>query len=307
MVFIGWGLAGLSFVVAIAGLSIPGAGKLISLAFFGWALLFLPPLWSKTIQYGLPVNIVFRVAALITLPLIFTSIAMANGYKGAEVSTVTMQPTASPSNTLASPISTVSPSPVKIVSPSPSINASKTNSPKPLIETATSSPISTSSSGVTAKEGLPVTLTTKGSPVGTNGLAINGETNLPEDFILTVRVCRYHFEKKDVQKHCLGINNINPSEQLVPVKNGKFSVRFTVPTIDELRNALTALEDGLGEPGLGQSPIDNYISIDISGDPRKQSEKIMDLLGKKGEQLKGDLVENWTDVKAVSIEIKTNM
>jgi hypothetical protein len=112
VVFIGWGLAGLSFVVALAGLSTPGAGKFISLAFLGWSLLFLPPLWNKTIKYGLPVNIVFRVVAFITLPVIFSSIAIANGYKGSEVSTVTMQPTTSPT--------VVSPSPSKIESPKPS-------------------------------------------------------------------------------------------------------------------------------------------------------------------------------------------
>jgi hypothetical protein len=132
MVFIGWGLAGLSFVVALAGLSTPGAGKLISLAFFGWALLFLPPLWNTTIKYGLPVNIVFRAVALITLPVIFASIATANGYKGSEVSTVTIQPTTSPIVVSPSPSKMESPKPSKeSVIPQPSTSSIAVSPPKP--------------------------------------------------------------------------------------------------------------------------------------------------------------------------------
>jgi hypothetical protein len=80
MIFIGWVLSAFSFVIALAGLATPGAGKLISLALIGWCLIFLPPLWHRTIKHGLPVNIVVRVMAFFTLPVIFMAIATANGY-----------------------------------------------------------------------------------------------------------------------------------------------------------------------------------------------------------------------------------
>ena len=80
MIFIGWVLSAFSFVIALAGLATPGAGKLISLALIGWCLIFLPPLWLRTIKHGLPVNIVVRVVAFFTLPLIFAAIATANGH-----------------------------------------------------------------------------------------------------------------------------------------------------------------------------------------------------------------------------------
>jgi hypothetical protein len=58
IVFIGWSLSTLFLVIALAGLVTPGAGKLMSLAMIGWCLIFLPPFWKKTIQYGLPKNII---------------------------------------------------------------------------------------------------------------------------------------------------------------------------------------------------------------------------------------------------------
>lgn len=79
--FIAWSLSGLSFVIALAGLSAPGASKLISLAFFGWSLIFMPPLWKKTIEYGLTVNIISRVLALVLLPLTFSLISVATDYQ----------------------------------------------------------------------------------------------------------------------------------------------------------------------------------------------------------------------------------
>jgi hypothetical protein len=94
MIFIGWVLSAFSFVIALAGLATPGAGKLISLALIGWCLIFLPPLWHRTIKHGLPVNIVVRAVAFFTLPAIFVAMATANGYKP-EVSTVKTQPEAS--------------------------------------------------------------------------------------------------------------------------------------------------------------------------------------------------------------------
>jgi hypothetical protein len=85
MIFIGWILSAFSFVIALAGLTTPGAGKLISLALIGWCLIFLPPLWHRTIKHGLPVNIVARAVAFFTLPLLFVAMATAIGYHSPQV------------------------------------------------------------------------------------------------------------------------------------------------------------------------------------------------------------------------------
>jgi hypothetical protein len=86
IVFIGWGLSAFSFMIALAGLTNPGAEKFISLAFFGWGLIFLPPFWDKTIKYGLPVNIITRIVSFILLPFVSMSIAISNGYQPTTVS-----------------------------------------------------------------------------------------------------------------------------------------------------------------------------------------------------------------------------
>jgi hypothetical protein len=92
LIFIGWSLSAFSFILALGGLTIPGAGKIISLAMIGWCLIFLPPLWKKTIKYGLSINFISRVIAFVTIPVLFTIIAIENGYKSSEVSTVKTLP-----------------------------------------------------------------------------------------------------------------------------------------------------------------------------------------------------------------------
>lgn len=91
VVFIGWGLSSMSFIIALAGLATPGTGKFISLAFVGWALIFSPPLWKKTVEYGLLKNIGIRVVAFFLFPIIFTMMAMVSGYQP-ESSVVNISP-----------------------------------------------------------------------------------------------------------------------------------------------------------------------------------------------------------------------
>lgn len=82
----------------------------------GWCSIFLPPFWKKTIQYGLPTNIISRVVAFITLPVFFMAIATANGYKP-EVSTVRNQPEASSISVSPTPVRTELPKPLSEASP----------------------------------------------------------------------------------------------------------------------------------------------------------------------------------------------
>lgn len=80
MIFIGYGLSAFSFVLAIAG-----AGKIIALAFLGWFLIFLPPIWFKTIRYGLLANIVTRAGAFILFPVFFSLPATSDDYQPSKV------------------------------------------------------------------------------------------------------------------------------------------------------------------------------------------------------------------------------
>jgi hypothetical protein len=290
MIFIGWVLSAFSFVIALAGLATPGAGKLISLALIGWCLIFLPPLWHRTIKHGLPVNIVVRAVAFFTLPLIFASMATAIEHKP-EVSTVKTQPEASSTS--------VSPTPVR------------TELPRPLSERVTSKPaansITVSPTSIKAESSKPstssisqvrrVTLNAKATPVGTNDLVVSGETDLPEGFLLSISAIRWHFEKEDMQKHYLSLENVNPPKQLVEVKNGKFSAKFIVLTVEELRATLTSYQDIFDQPELGKSTIDNYISVDIFGDPRKQTAEIQKVIGEHGEKIQRDpIIKKWATV-----------
>jgi hypothetical protein len=289
MIFIGWVLSAFSFVIALAGLATPGAGKLISLALIGWCLIFLPPLWLRTIKHGLPINIVVRVVAFFTLPAIFVAIATANGYKP-EVSTVKTQPEASSISVSPTPVRTETPKPLsERVTPKPATSSIavlptpiKAESPKP----------STSSISQVRR----VTLNARATPVGTNDLVVSGETDLPEGFLLSIQAIRWHFEKEDMQKHYLSFENITPPKQLVEVKNGKFSAKFTVLTVEELRAALTSYQDSFDQPKLGKSTIDNYISVDIFGDPRKQPAEIKKIIGENGEKIQRDPIKKWATV-----------
>ncbi|WP_373546884.1 hypothetical protein [Chamaesiphon sp.] len=91
IVFIAWVLSSISFVIAIAGLATPGAGKFISLAFVGWALIFFPPLWKKTMKYDLSKNIGIRVFAFFLFPIISITMAAIGGYQPVS-STVSVSP-----------------------------------------------------------------------------------------------------------------------------------------------------------------------------------------------------------------------
>jgi hypothetical protein len=84
LTFIAWSLSALSLIFLLGALSMPGAGKIFSLAFVGWFLIFLPPLWIKTLRYGLLRNITFRTLAFFILPIIFMATALANGYQPSE-------------------------------------------------------------------------------------------------------------------------------------------------------------------------------------------------------------------------------
>jgi hypothetical protein len=122
MVFIGWGLSSFCFLLAFVYLfSTPGAGKLISLSIAGWGLIFLPPLWDKTIKYGLPTNIISRLIAFVVLPIIFSVLAIAGGYQPEKVASV---------NSSSAPKTNPSPQPsVKNITTEPSKIPTKDSKP----------------------------------------------------------------------------------------------------------------------------------------------------------------------------------
>ena len=136
---VGWSLSGLSFVIALAGLTTPGAGKLISLAFFGWSVIFIPPLWKRTIKYGLTINIISRVLALVLLPLAFSLIAIANGHQSPKETVVNAKSDPSSStkpsevNTYSTTRPSVAPSTIPIASTKEPISSpSLIASPSPM-------------------------------------------------------------------------------------------------------------------------------------------------------------------------------
>jgi Domain of Unknown Function with PDB structure (DUF3862) len=146
MVFIGWGLSSFCFLLAFVSLfSTPGAGKLIGLSIAGWGLIFLPPLWDKTIKHGLPINIISRVIGFIVLPILFSVLAIVGGYQPEKVADV-KAPSAPNTNPVSRPsvtnITTTEPSKISAKDSKPASSVSKP-SPVPGITMANYSRIET--------------------------------------------------------------------------------------------------------------------------------------------------------------------
>ena len=134
---------------------------------------------------------------------------------------------------------------------------------------------------------LNVILEVKADKIDERQLTVRGKTNLPNGFIMTVGVCRYHFEKEDNQKHCLTTNEINPSNQKIPVSKGQFMATFKVATVAELKSELVRYSQAFQDPNAAKYVPDSFISISVVGTPRTQSPEIIEIIGKDGENLKG--------------------
>lgn len=153
---------------------------------------------------------------------------------------------------------------------------------------------------------INVQLNVTATRVNPKKVLVNGLTNLPDGFIFTVSACRYHIEKSDNEEHCF--EKTNPVDQDPSVSKGKFAATFVVPTTSELKTSLNKYATDIQELSLTQSKINNFVTIEITGTPRKQNDKILDLLGgKDAPALKGKHVENSYGFNVVSFRTTVKM
>ncbi len=134
---------------------------------------------------------------------------------------------------------------------------------------------------------INVTLDVKANQTNKKQLTVKGKTNLPDGFIITVGVCRYHFEKEDNSKRCLTTNSVNPSSQKVPVSKGQFTATFTVPTVAELKSELIQYSQTFQDPLAAKHLPEEFITVSVIGTPLTQSPEILKVIGKDGENLQG--------------------
>lgn len=134
-----------------------------------------------------------------------------------------------------------------------------------------------------APQPINVTLQVRAAKQGTSQVVVQGQTNLPDGFVMTIGACRYHLEQKDNKRHCL--TTANPEDQKVPVSQGKFNATFTVPSSTKLKSELTVFARNFQEPGLVNSKIENSVEVSIVGTPFVQSPEILEKIG--GQSAKG--------------------
>lgn len=172
-----------------------------------------------------------------------------------------------------------------------------------LPETTAAKPSPTLSSEV---KPINVQLKITATKVTPKKVLVNGLTNLPDGFVFTVSACRYHIEKSDNKKHCF--ERANPLEQYPSVSKGKFATTFIVPTMLELKASLNNYASDIQELSLTQSQINNFVTIEIVGTPRKQDDKILGLLGgKDAPALRGKQVETTHGFNVVSFRSNVKM
>lgn len=122
--------------------------------------------------------------------------------------------------------------------------------------------------------------------VSGNKVSFSGTTNLPNGFLLSFSGSRYHIE--DDGPHEMSTVHTKSNEK-VEVTNGTFQTEITIPTVQEVRQGLIDFNKALQEPGLEDSPINNYADVYVVGTPLSQSEAILSLIGgEEGRLLTGE-------------------
>ena len=153
--------------------------------------------------------------------------------------------------------------------------------PSPTPQSQTTSPVQPSSPSqsqiIAPAKPLNVVLEVKANKIDERQLTVRGKTNLPDGFIMTVGVCRYHFEKEDNQNHCLTTNDINPLDQKIPVSKGQFTATFKVSTVADLKSELVRYSQTFQDPKAAKHIPDNFISISVVGTPLIQSPEIIQI------------------------------
>lgn len=125
-----------------------------------------------------------------------------------------------------------------------------------------------------ATQPIDVQMEVQATPKG-NSLIVNGQTNLPDGFRLSLSTCRYHIEPDG--EHCLG--TIPQGDQTVTVSGGKFSATLFPATAEQVKAGLVAFEQDFQQPGLSASQINNFVTLSITGTPVSQSSAILALIG----------------------------
>ena len=134
---------------------------------------------------------------------------------------------------------------------------------------------------------INVTLDVKANQTDKKQVTVKGKTNLPDGFIMTVGVCRYHFEREENSQHCLTTNSVNPSAQKVPVSKGQFAAIFTVPTVADLKSELIQYSQTFQDPLAAKHLPEEFITVSVIGTPLIQPPEILKVIGKDGENLQG--------------------
>jgi Excalibur calcium-binding domain len=143
LAFLGWCWVGLLLIATIGAVT---SGNLLSgLGILLWGLIFLPPLWRQTSQYGLAKNIIGRIIVFVMVPVIFPSLPQNQAVKPVEQ---VPQAIATPTTT-----STVVANPSLQAIPSPSITATPT---QPIAVVVAPKAIVTPTDKVTERIYIPV-------------------------------------------------------------------------------------------------------------------------------------------------------
>lgn len=158
---------------------------------------------------------------------------------------------------------------------SPKQAGSATSTPSATAETSTSANVSS------APEPIVYTLSMAGTPQGSSGLEVAGETNLPDGAVIEILASRaFHNLGED------DIRSTNVGEQTIAVTGGRFQATLTVDESNLLLNVGT----GAGEDVIDQ--VDRNLTAcaqfqtgpDIDGQPR-QPPSVIEIVGANGEAL----------------------
>lgn len=173
-------------------------------------------------------------------------------------------------------------------------------------------------------EPLPdIWISIEATPDG-RSVATVGKTNLPDGYVLSIWACRYH-EAPDAPR-CLEAKDgrrFQGESKKVTVVDGSFSAEFeNLPSVEEVQAELKKFLDRdqeiaelsgipIDESMLGFMPdlsVDPQVSISVSGTSAGQSPEILEIIGEKGKNLKGLVVEDGLlDSKRISYKVKVDM
>jgi hypothetical protein len=158
---------------------------------------------------------------------------------------------------------------------SPTQAASATSTPASTAETSASAEVSS------PPEPIVYTLSIAGTPQDSSGLAVAGETNLPDGAVVEILASRaFHNQGED------DIRSTDVGGQAVTVTGGRFEATLT---LDE-SNLLLNVGTGAGEDVIDQVDQDLtacaqfQTGLDIDGQPRQPS-SVSEIVGANGEAL----------------------